>query len=48
MFLKLHDIENDEYHAYLSGEIDYQKVFKAVAVLGTQWKITDGKPVTDA
>ena len=45
-FLKLPDIENDEYTAHLSGEIDYQEVLRTIAVPGTEWKMTYGKPVT--
>ena len=46
MYLKLSNIENDEHHAFLGGEIDYQEVLTAIAVQGTQWKMTNGKPVT--
>ena len=45
-FLKLQDIENDEYHAFLGGKIDFHEVLQTVTVLGTQWKVTDDKPVT--
>lgn len=45
-FLKLQDIENDEYHAFLGGEIDYHEVIRTITVPGTQWKMTDGKPIT--
>ena len=45
-FLKLQDIENNEYHAFLRGKIDYQEVLRTITVPGTQWKVTDGKPIT--
>ena len=46
VFFNLPDIENDDYTAFLGGEIDYQEVLRTIVVPSTQWKMLDDKPVT--
>ena len=43
VFFNLPDIENDDYTAFLGGEIDYQEVLRTIAVSGTQWRMSDDK-----
>ena len=41
VFFNLPDIENDDYTAFLAGEIDYQEVLRTIVVPGTQWRMSD-------
>ena len=45
-FVKVPNVENDEYTAFIGRQIDYQEILRVIAVPGTQWKLTDDKPVT--
>ena len=45
-FFKVPDIDRDEYTAFIGRQIDYQDILQRIVVPGTQWRMTDDKPIT--